>query len=377
MPINKNIDQETLQYLEKSLTEELEEIRDDVLKIASDIAGKKVSVQSLHGFLGGKNNQYVDSIRSQFPSPKDFISRWLKGLLDKVKRIEEQQRIKYNGNIYQNTPTHRMIRFLKNDLIFHYLIIFLKRNFYRNFTERTRAKPNECHWALWFGENKIPWGLIIAPAYRNDAWTNDVSEIRRANYMYWTIEHVLTTGLVDPEGHEPITFSTLKELIQFYSSVLKRLSRSKYEKKIVELYLDYLKNANKPEEVPFLIPELRYAGLETKHLYRLDFSVLNSHTMEFTGFELSPQSSHMAVKGVKSKTQRKINEELKTKWNKEIAKRNKYFKQYGITTITFADEDLENIENCFSIIEEYLSKRPVEQISYKEQIQELEEFELL
>jgi hypothetical protein len=377
MPVHKNIDQETLEDLDSSLTEELEEIRGDVLDIASDIVGRDVSVQSLHGFLGGKNNAYVDSIRSQFPSPKDFISKWMNGLLDKVKRIENEQRLKYNGNVYQNTATHRIIRLLKEDQIFEYLIIFLKRNFYRNLIERTRAKPDESHWAIWFGENQIPWGLIIAPAYRKNGWTNDVSEIRRADYMYWTVEHVLTTGLIDPDSKEPVTFSSLNKLIQFYSSVLKRLSRSKYEKQIVELYLEYLEEVDEPGEVPFLIPELRYAGLETKHRYRLDFSVLNSHTMEFMGFELSPQSIHMSVSGVKGKKQKELNEELKAKWNKEVAKRNKYFQKYDIITITFADEELEDIDECFSIIEEYLSKRPEEPISYEEQIQELEDFEII
>ena len=125
MPVNKNIDQETLEELESYLTEKLEEIRDNVLEIASDIVERDVSVQSLHGFLGGKNNEYVDSIKSQFPSPKDFISKWLKGLLDKVKRIENEQRFQYSGKVYQNTSTHRIVRLLKEELVLDYLIIFL------------------------------------------------------------------------------------------------------------------------------------------------------------------------------------------------------------------------------------------------------------
>ena len=376
MPVNINIDKETLEDLEKSLTEELGEIRNDVLKIASDILERDVRVQSLHGILGGKNNQYVDSIRSQFPSPNDFISKWLKGLLTKVKQIENQQ-LKYNGNVYQNTSTHRNIRLLKEDQVFEYLNTFLKRNFYRNLIERTRAKPNESHWAIWFGENQIPWGLIIAPAFRNNAWTNDVSEIRRANYMYWTVEHVLSTGLIDPDSKTPVTFYSLNKLIQFYSSVLKRLSRSKYEKKIVELYLEYLEDVDEPGEVPFLIPELRYAGLDTRHRYRLDFSVLNSHTMKFVGFELSPQSSHMSVSGVKGKKQKELNEELRAKWNKEVAKRNKYFNKYDITTITFADDELEDIDECFSSIKEYLLERIEESTSLEDQIEELKNFRIL
>ena len=170
------IDEDTLKNLEESLTKELKAIESIVLKRATLIAEKPVSVHSLHGFLGGKNTQYVDSIRTQFPSPDDFISKWIDGLLTKVKKIENNQRKEYNGNIYQNTATHRMVRLVKDPKILEYLILFLERNFYRNLIERTRAKPNEVHWTLWFGDNQIPWGVIIAPAYRKGQWTNDVSE---------------------------------------------------------------------------------------------------------------------------------------------------------------------------------------------------------
>jgi hypothetical protein len=56
MPVNKNIDQETLENLEISLTADLDKIREDVLYRASKIIGHKVSVPSLHGLIGGKNN---------------------------------------------------------------------------------------------------------------------------------------------------------------------------------------------------------------------------------------------------------------------------------------------------------------------------------
>jgi len=271
----ENLDKETLRSLESSLSEELKLLEPTVLTRASRITNEDTSVQSLHGYIGGKNNEYVDSIRSQFPSPDDFISQWIKGLLDKVNDIESKQKQKYNGNVYQTTPTHRMVRLVKDQKIFDYLLIFLKRNFYRNLIERTRAKPNEVHWALWFGDNQIPWGLIIAPAYRNGRWTNDVSEIRRASYMYWTVGHVLTTGLIDPETTDCVSFPNLESFIRFYQSVLKRLSRSQYEKQLADCYLNYLRESQVPEEVPFLVPELRYAGLDIKHRYRLFFTQLS------------------------------------------------------------------------------------------------------
>lgn len=133
---------------------------------------------------------------------------------------------------------------------------------------------------------------------------------------------------------------------------------------------------DRPNDVPFLIPELRYAGLDTKHLYRLDFSILNSHTMEYVGFELSPQSSHMAVSGIKGKKQNDVNEELKLKWNKEVTKRNKYFLDYEITTITFSDDDLNDISSCFSVVQKFLCKRGNKSFFLKKKILDLKEFEI-
>ncbi len=372
----KSINKDTLRELEKSLTSDLKEKEAEALAIASVIMERDVSLQSFHGYIGGKNNMYVDSIRSKFPSPDDFVSRWLQGMFTRIREVEENQKSKYQGNVYPNSTSHNILRLLKNNFIKEYFLAFLKRNFYRNFKERTREKAKDIHWKLWFGENQIPWGLIIAPAFRNGEWTNDVSEIRRADYQYWTIEHVLNTGLIDPDSNAPIYFRDLGELIIFYRSVLKRLSRSQYEKQIVDLYLEYLERSESPLAEPFLVPELRYAGLEISHKYRLDFAMLNPHVMEFVGFELSPHSTHMAVTGIKGKKQKEVNQEIKTKWSKEISKRNEYFLNYDITTITFTDEDLEDMEKCFKVIKKFLQKRPTDSKALSASLKELEEYEI-
>lgn len=61
---------------------------------------------------------------------------------------------------------------------------------------------------------------------------------------------------------------------------------------------------------PFLIPEFRYAGNKVKHLYRLDYTILNPYVMKMTGFEISPASTHISVHKVENKNQKKINSEL-------------------------------------------------------------------
>lgn len=85
--------------------------------------------------------------------------------------------------------------------------------------------------------------------------------------------------------------------------------------------------------------------------------MLNPYTFRFVGFELSPASTHMSVSGIKDKKQIEVNEELKTKWEKEMHKRNEYLGRYGITLVTFTDSDLKNIDTCFATIRSVLSER--------------------
>lgn len=262
---------------------------------------------------------------------------------------------------------------MKDKTFRKYTLTFLERNFYRNLLERTRNKPSESLWTIWFGGGKFIWGLIIAPAFRGNTWTNDVSEVRRANYMYWTIGHAISTGLIDPENNERFKFNSLEDLINFYRNILERVSNSLYEKQIFDHYVNYLKNYEDAFSEPFLIPELRYAGLEVAHEHRLDFTILNSHTMEMIGFEFSPHSTHMAVSKIKDKKQKDVNEELSIKWNKEMTKRNKYFSGYGITTITFTDNDLIVVPNCFAQMQSFLSKRPVIKLNLDEQLSKLDD----
>ncbi|QOG04657.1 topoisomerase II [Flavobacterium sp. MDT1-60] len=347
---------ESLKQLDEEMTSELEAMLPEVLHNFSKEKGRACSVHSLHGTIGGKNNTYVDSIRTQFSDPNDFKAKWLEGFI-----------------AYIGDKSYSPLRNLMKDKTFrNYTLTFLERNFYRNLLARTRIKPNESLWKIWFGGGKFFWGLIIAPTFREKIWTNDVSEIRRANYMYWTVGHVMETGLIDPENNGSYKFDKLDDLLNFYRSILKRVSNSQYEKEIFDHYVEYLKCSEDPFSEPFLIPELRYAGLEVDHEHRLDFTILNSHTMDMIGFEFSPHSTHMSVSKIKDKLQKDVNSELSIKWNKEMMKRNKYFSNFGITTVTFTDDNLLNIPNCFETMKHYLSTRPKTKVNLDEQIARLE-----
>jgi hypothetical protein len=326
----------------------------------SAIAKKQCSVHVMHAHLGKNNNTFVDSIRTQFSNPDDFISKWIEGLQERLAKIQGGTLNRYEGKIFSEEI---LFNALQDDLLREYTFQFLARNFYRNFHARIRSKPNEELWTIWFGSGNLCWGLVISPTRRNEEWTNDKSQMRRENYQYWTVGHILTTGLIDPSSPDPVPFASIAEFLVFYRSVLKRVSNSLYEQAICDKYIEYIRSSEKPEDIPLLIPELRYAGKEKKHEHRLDFSVLNAHTSTLTGFELSPASTHISVAGIKEKTQSAVNAQLAKDWEKEVDKRNDYFEKYGITTITFADKDLGDIEACFSKIKYFLDQRAKQNVS--------------
>jgi hypothetical protein len=330
-----------------------------VLNLVSQVWGRPLSLHSFHGHIGGRNNTYTDTVRGQYLSKDDFIAGWIHGLLKNITGHELIQQQKYSGTIFQNTPHHHLVKCLQQPDIKKYIFYFLERNYYKKFEERIRSKPNDNLWGLWFGENNLMWGLFIAPIFRNGEWVNDKSEIRKVDFEYWTIGHLIKTGLIIPNEAEPYTFRDVSEIITFYNVFLKRLSRSNYEKKIIDLYISYLLKSKHPYSEPLLIPELRI-NTKKAHKYRVDFTILNPFMMKFIGFELSPSSSHNSVKNIKTKLQKHVNEELKAIWIKEMEKRNSYFSEFGIQIITYTDEKLQKIDDCFLQMQNFLSEKPLQ-----------------
>jgi len=353
------VDQDILNEIERELTKELHLRKDHIMeKLRIKLGYDYYSFSRFNGLFGGKNNTYVDSVRTQFSDFNDFYAQWLKGVINQY-----EKRLRYGPQLDHNAVL------LKDPEIEEFLRLFLERNFYRNLRARTRLKPEEQLWSVWFGYNVV-FGLLIAPLYVCDKWIINKSEIRRANYEYWTIGHVFQEGLIDNDSEKPFVISTLEQFESVYLSIFKRLSTSKYEKLICEKYVEYLKASNNIEDEPFLIPEVRYAGIKERHKYRLDFTILNPHTQQYIGFEISPSSSHMSIKGYKEK-QKDVNEELSEKWNNEMSKRNEYFERFGITTITFTEKMLEDFDKCWKQMKNILSSRSVDKTSIHDQLQRI------
>ena len=157
--------------------------------------------------------------------------------------------------------------------------------------------------------------------------------------------------------NDKIKFNSVDEYLTFFKNVLVRLSGSPYELKIAELYCEYVRSSANPYKVPLLIPELRYNGLENNHVYRLDFTIINPITLEKHGFEFSPWSTHGYLGGIKEKTQKEVNEEAKANFEHEMKKHKDYYRNLNIFTLIYTDSDLQDIDNIFADMKEYLAPK--------------------
>ncbi len=198
-------------------------------------------------------------------------------------------------------------------------------------------------------------------------WENDKSEIRAFTEGYWTIGHMMATGLVIPGRNKRFRFSDIEQYLMFFRDSLVRLSGSEYEYEIADCYADFVSNSQNPTRVPLLIPEFRYRGREKKHTYRLDFLIINPYTQDKVGFELSPWSTHGYLSKVKKLTQKEINKMASDNFAKEMQKHRAYFKKHNVFTLIYTDEPLADCEQLFeNEIEPFLNpEEPENRISFQ------------
>lgn len=290
---------------------------------------------SLNAKIGSKTDDFFDLKTEIIHSDNEFTIKWLSGLKQAIEDgagpayewIDEQSKSSVN---------------FKN-----YLLLFLKRSFLKHFDELSKNRPHEDDSAIWIGQQNANYGLLVTPRFRNGEWENDRSEIRAFNQGYWTIGHVLTTGLVIPGQNEKIEFDSVEKYLTFFRNVLVRNSGSKYEYEISGYYNDFVRNSDDQLSVPLMIPEFRYRGREKQHKYRLDFMITNPYTLSRVGFELSPWSSHGYLHKIKGLTQKEINEMAADNFSKEMSKHREYFNKHGVYTLIYPDDELADCKKLF------------------------------
>jgi len=303
---------------------------------------------SLNATFGGKYAEYIDLKNEVIDTPQQFRSLYLKGFLN---TLEELGRYAKPGNKYFDAFSH----YRDHEEVREWLHLFLERTYLRHYEELSKVRPTVEESVMWIGQRNASYGILVTPRFSNGQWENDKSEIRRFKKTYWTIGHILETGFVVPSEDERITFSDLDQYLSFFKNTLVRNSGSTHEMEFAKRYCEFVKASDNPESVPLLIPEFRYGGLEKKHEYRLDFTVINPYNMTKVGFELSPWSTHGTLTGTKGKSQKEINAEALANFEKEMRKLKSYFRKFGISILVFTDSDLADHDALFESITEYLN----------------------
>ncbi len=330
------------------MTEELRTMLPDVLRET-----KFKNEQSLNATIGGKAAEFIDLHHEVILSPEQYVTLYMRGFKSAISPEEA---------LYPNSHRENFEEFKRSRVAQRYFILFLKRSFLKHFDELTRTRPHLSKSEIWIGQNNADYGILISPRF-NDAkneWENDRSEIRHFPQRYWTIGHVLKTGLVVAGESDTIDFDSVESYLKFFKHVLVRSSGSQYERGIAERYADFVLAAEKPSDIPLMIPEYRYEGKSAKHRYRLDFTIINPYTMQAIGYELSPWSTHGYLRGTKGLTQKEINEMARDNFEKEMTKHKSFFKKHEIYSLIYTDNDLSDLNAVFADMRAYL--QPVDQV---------------
>ncbi len=311
------------------------------------------SEASLNAKIGGKAAEFIDLHHAVILSPDQYVTFYMKGFMAGMTAA---------GHPYPNSHRENYDRLKSSPAAQEYFMLFLKRSYLKHFEELSRKRPLLAESEIWIGQNKADYGLLITPRYNKSSceWSNDRSEIRHFPKLYWTIGHVLQTGLVVDGDEDPVKFGTVGDYLTFFKNVLVRASGSPYEQGIAKRYIEFVKAAHDPESVPLLIPEYRFEGKSKKHKYRLDFCIIDPFTMQKVGYELSPWSTHGYLSKLAGLTQAKINEMAKDNFEREMSKHKSFFKKHGIYALIYTDKDLSDLDALFDEFRQYLE--PVDEV---------------
>lgn len=298
------------------------------------------SEASLNATIGGWAKAFIDLHHDVFQSSEQYAQAYMAGLKAGMTSGGTNARI-YRRNFE---------RFRASLAAQRYFRLFLHRSYLNHFDELSRKRPHLDQAEVWIGQNNADYGLLVSPRWNEEtrSWENDRSEIRHFGPLYWTVGHVLKTGLVTPSDPDPIRFASVQDYLTFFKNVLVRASGSFHERAIAQRYVDHVASTNDPMNVPLLIPEFRYAGRAVKHLYRLDFCIFDPLTMDRVGYELSPWSSHGHLSKLGGLTGAQINAMAQDNFEREMEKHKAFFRTHGVFALIYTDRDLADIDAVFA-----------------------------
>lgn len=329
-----------------SIKEQRRKLQPDVFsELAEFEDGRLCNEHSLNAFIGGRADDYLNLKDDIIRTPMEYQSKWLTGL----------KKAYSNAKISRTDPRHaRMYSLITGPYpkFKRYLTLFLEGSFLRHYEEHYKAKPKIDESEYWFGENGDEFGLLVTPRFVNGSWENDKSEIRHFKHPYWTLSHVMETGLCYMGEGKIRTFSHIGDYLQFFRDLVRR-TQSHYQLEIADRYVEYVNKHTAPLSVPILIPELRYDPFKKKHEHRLDFLLINPWSLEKFGFEISPWSTHGRLKGA-GRRMSDYNNDARKNFEDEMRKHKDYWRKYGISYITYTDEDIADMENVWQEVKRHL-----------------------
>lgn len=310
------------------------------------------SIQGFHGAIGSKNDKFAKLKISQFNNPQEYVTAWLQGYQQNL----SERKIKESKTGISYPPTALDLLF-HNESFISYLLLYLQRNFYIHYQERTRKKVSEFNYVVHFGDNKHLKSLYVSPSKvkqnlsttSGSNWQNKMSEVLKVDFEYFSIGHLLKTGIII-DRNKLETFNSFDDILSFYEKLYENAHPAN-ERPFIRLYINYILDVAQTDtqqllDTPLLIPEFRYKEDAYQHEYRIDFLIINCTQDEYCGIELSPTSTHVHEKNIKND------------WNKETIKSTKFVEKYHLTPYCFADNELSDISNCFNRIKKYLIPSP-------------------
>src|SRR5438874_16975 len=100
----------------------------------------------------------------------------------------------------------------------------LERSYLNHFDELSKHRPSIEGSELWIGQKNANYGIFVTPRFAKGQWENDKSEIRALKVPYFTIGHILETGLVIPGKDKRITFPDVEHYLTFFQETIVRAS---------------------------------------------------------------------------------------------------------------------------------------------------------
>jgi hypothetical protein len=138
---------------------------------------------SLNAKIGSKTGIFIDLKNDVINSHDEFTNKWLTAL-KKARSHGPSDSIDWIWNNLLQSPDFKA-----------YVLLFLKRSYLKYFDELSKRRPRVEDSEIWIGQQRANYGLLVTPRFANGQWENDKSEIRAFASGYWTVGHVLTTGL--------------------------------------------------------------------------------------------------------------------------------------------------------------------------------------